>query len=292
MKITVTGSLGNISKPLAETLIQSGHDLTIITSNPDKVPAIEKLGAKAAVGSVENVEFLTQAFEGADAIYTMVPPSFAAINYRSYIAGIGQNYANAIKASGVSRVVNLSSIGAHLPSGTGPIAGIHDVEQLFNALENVAVKHIRAAFFYVNFYGNGDMIKHAGIIGANYGAQDTLIMVHPADIADAIAEELQQPISGKSVRYISSDERTLQEVATVLGNAIGKPDLNWVEFTDEQAFKGMIDGHLPEEIAKNYVEMGTAIRSKVLWEDYRSLNISPTGKIKLEEFAEEFAKQF
>ncbi|MES2454137.1 MAG: NAD(P)H-binding protein [Bacteroidota bacterium] len=292
MKITVTGSLGNISKPLAETLIQSGHDLTIITSNPDKVPAIEKLGAKAAVGSVENVEFLTQAFEGADAIYTMVPPSFAAINYRSYIAGIGQNYANAIKASGVSRVVNLSSIGAHLPSGTGPIAGIHDVEQLFNALENVAVKHIRAAFFYVNFYGNVDMIKHAGIIGANYGAQDTLIMVHPADIADAIAEELQQPISGKSVRYISSDERTLQEVATVLGNAIGKPDLNWVEFTDEQAFKGMIDGHLPEEIAKNYVEMGTAIRSKVLWEDYRSLNISPTGKIKLEEFAEKFAKQF
>jgi len=292
MKITVTGSLGNISKPLAETLIQSGHDLTIITSNPDKVPAIEKLGAKAAVGSVENVEFLTRAFEGADAVYTMVPPSFTAPDYRTYIAQIGQNYAHAIQAAGVSQVVNLSSIGAHLTSGTGPIAGIHDVEQLFNALENVAVKHIRAAFFYVNFYGNVDMIKHAGIIGANYGPQDTLIMVHPADIANVIAEEIQQTNSGKSVRYISSDERTLQEVATVLGNAIGKPELNWVEFTNEQALQGMIDGHLPEEIAKNYVEMGTAIRSKILWEDYRSSAIAPTGKTKLEDFAREFSKQF
>jgi uncharacterized protein YbjT (DUF2867 family) len=292
MKYTLTGSLGNIGKPLAQILIAANHEVTIITSNPDRAKEIEELGAKAAVGSIDDVAFLTTAFSDADAIYTMVPPNFAADNYRAYIAQIGQNYAEAIKASGVGQVVNLSSIGAHLPSGTGPIAGIHDVEQLFSALDQVAIKHVRAAFFYTNFYGNADMIRHAGIIGANYGPQDTLIMVHPADIATAIAQEIQKPIEGKSIRYISSDERTLQEVATVLGTALGKPELPWIEFTDDQALQGMIDGHLPQEVAKVYVEMGTAIRSAILWEDYRLLNESPAGKIKLEEFATEFAKSF
>jgi uncharacterized protein YbjT (DUF2867 family) len=292
MKITLTGSLGNTNKPLAEILIGAEHEVTVITSNAEKVEQIETLGAKAAVGSIEDVAFLTAAFSGADAVYTMVPPNYAAADYRKYMSEIGQKYAAAITASGVKQVVNLSSIGAHLPDGTGPIAGIHDVENIFSTLEDVAIKHVRAAFFYTNFYANTDMIKHAGIIGANYGGGDKLIMVHPADIATAIAEEIQKPISGKTIRYISSDERTLNEVAAILGNAVGKPDLPWVEFTDEQALKGMIEGHLPDEIAKMYVEMGTAIKSRILWEDYESRDEHPAGKIKLEQFAKEFAAGF
>jgi hypothetical protein len=65
-----------------------------------------------------------------------------------------------------------------------------------------------------------------------------------------------------------------------------------VEFSDEQALQGMIEGHLPEEIAKKYVEMGTAIRSKILWEDYEAKNEHPAGKIRLEEFALDFAAGF
>jgi uncharacterized protein YbjT (DUF2867 family) len=292
MKFTLTGSLGNISKPLAEILTAAGHEVTIITSSAERVKDIEALGAKAAVGSITDVAFLTTVFSGADAVYTMVPPNYAPGDYRKYMAGIGQNYASAITASGVKQVVNLSSIGAHLPSGTGPIAGIHDVENIYSTLDDVAVKHIRAAFFYTNFYANTDMIKHAGIIGSNYGGDDKLIMVHPADIAAAIAGEIQKPISGKTIRYISSDERTLNEAAAVLGAAIGKPDLPWVEFTDDQALNGMIEAHLPEDIAKVYVEMGTAIRSKILWEDYEARGERPAGKIKLEDFAKEFASGF
>lgn len=71
MKITVTGSLGNISKPLAETLVKAGHEVTIVSSSEDKRQAIESLGAKAAIGSVGDAVFLTQAFTGADAVYTM-----------------------------------------------------------------------------------------------------------------------------------------------------------------------------------------------------------------------------
>jgi len=292
MKITITGSLGNISKPLTKQLIKAGHQLTIISSNAEKVTAIEALGATAAIGLVTDVDFLTKAFTGADAVYTMVPPNFGASNYREYVGSIGKNYAEAVAKAGVSRVVNLSSIGAHLNAGTGPIAGNHDVELELNKLSNVAVKHLRAPFFYVNFLSNIDMIRHMGILGANYPATARLIMVHPEDIAAVAAEELQQEFTGKSVRYLVSDDRTLGPIATVLGTAIGKPELPWVEFTDEQALNGMLQNGLPPEIARNFVEMGTAIRSGILWGDYDQNPPKVKGSINLEAFAEEFADRF
>ncbi|WP_367866265.1 NAD(P)H-binding protein [Pedobacter sp. WC2423] len=291
MKITITGSLGNISKPLAGILVSAGHQVTVISSNADKIKAIEDLGAAAAIGSVDDTDFLTRAFTGADAIYTMCPTNYAATDFRSFMNTVGQNYAAAIRASGVTQVVNLSSIGAHLSAGTGPIKGLHDIEQIFNDLEGVSVKHMRPAYFYVNLYGSADMIRHAGIIGGNYGEATELVMVHPKDIALAVAEEIQQLFTGKSIRYVTSDVRTPAAVAKILGTAIGKPDLKWVEFTDEQAYDGMIQAGLPVELARNYVEMGNAINSGVLWEDFK-VNQPEFSAIKLEDFAKEFAAAF
>jgi uncharacterized protein YbjT (DUF2867 family) len=292
MKITLTGSLGNISKPLAKQLIDAGHQVTIISSNQDKITDIEALGATAAIGSVADVDFLTKSFTGANVVYTMVPPNFGASNYRQYVAGIGKNYSAAIHRSGVSRVVNLSSIGAHLDEGTGPIKGVHDVEIALNTLENVAIKHLRAPFFYINFYNNIDMIRNQGFLGTNYDSNTRLVMVHPEDIAAAAAEEIQHPFTGKSVRYLTSDDRTTGEIAAILGAAIGKPKLQWVEFTDEQALSGMIQGGVPKEMAKNFVEMGTAVRSGKLWEDYDLNKPVITSNRKLEAFAKEFADRF
>ena len=135
MKIIVTGSLGHISKPLAEKLIAEKHDVTVISSKTEKTEEIEALGAKAAIGSVEDVAFVTNTFKGADAVYTMVPPSFGAADWKQHIGKIGKNYALAIKAAGVKNVVNLSSIGAHMPDGCGPVSGLYFVEQALNALE-------------------------------------------------------------------------------------------------------------------------------------------------------------
>jgi uncharacterized protein YbjT (DUF2867 family) len=292
MKITITGSLGNISKPLATQLVKAGHQVTVISSSPDKAEAIKALGAMPAIGSVDDVAFLTEAFKGADAIYTMVPNNFGATQYRQYIGGVGKNYAEAIKASGVTKVVNLSSIGAHIDGGTGPISGIHDVEQTYSRLNGVAIKHLRPAFFYTNLLANIDMIKHLGFLGANYGDNSRLVLVHPNDIAIVAAEELQSDFTGTSIRYISSDDRATNEIASVLGAAIGKPDLKWVDFTDEQALQGIEQAGVPTEIARNYVEMGTAVRSAILWEDYDKHKPATFGKTKLEDFAVEFAGKF
>jgi uncharacterized protein YbjT (DUF2867 family) len=289
MKIIVTGSLGNISKPLTQALVAAGHQVVVISSNKDKTEAIEALGATAAIGSLEDADFLTGIFSGADAVYTMLPPGYAEPDYRGYFNRLAKIYADAITRSGVKRVVNLSSIGAHLPGGTGPIAGIYDVEQLFNTLEGVNIVHLRASFFYTNFFGNIDMIKHAGIIGGNYGENALLVMVDPADIAHIAAEELQKPFTGKSFRYVASDERTTSEIAAAIGKAIGKPQLPWVNFTDEQTFDGLQQAGLPVEISNKYVEMGTAVRSGILWEDYNAHKPIALQKTKLEDFAERFA---
>ncbi|MGF7074773.1 NmrA family NAD(P)-binding protein [Mucilaginibacter sp. 3215] len=289
MKIIVTGSTGNISKPLTQTLTAAGHNVTVISSNADKIAEIESLGAKAAIGSLADADFLTQTFTGADALYAMVPPNFGAESLRAYQNETGKSYAEAIKRSGIKKVVALSSIGAHLDNGVGPIKGIHDVEGILNGLDGVAVKFIRAPFFYINFFSNIPLIKHQGILGSNYPANTRLIMVHPKDIAAAVAEELQKDFTGKSVRYIVSDESTSGGVAAVLGEAIGNPNLPWIEFTDEQLAEGLSQAGVPPEMTRNFVEMGTAVKSGKIWEDYDKHRPASSGKVSLQDFAREFA---
>ncbi len=289
MKITLTGSLGNISKPLAEMLIKNGHEVTIISSDSKKQRVIEALGAKAAIGSVSDPAFLMGSFKGADAVYTMVPPNWGVSNYRQYIAETGKKYLEAIRASGVNRVVNLSSIGADLPGGTGPIAGLYDVEQALNTLNGVAVKHLRPAFFYINFFFDMGTIRNLGIMGNNYGEKTKLVMVHPTDIAVVAVQELQDSFEGKSYQYVASDTSEISEIVKILGTAIGKPELHWVQFSDKEAFAGMTSAGMSEAIAGTYVEMGNAIRSGILFEDFNRHKPAVWGTTKLADFAKEFA---
>jgi len=292
MKITITGSLGNISGPLAEKLVKAGHQVTVVSSSENKKGAIEALGATPAIGSVEDVEFLAGAFKGADVVYTMVPQQHDSDDYKAFIRKTAQNLADAVKASGVTQVVNLSSIGADLPSGTGPITGMHDAEGILNKLDGVSIKHLRPASFYYNYYANVGMIKHGGIIGANYPASTPLVLVHPKDISDVAFEEITSPFTGTSIRYIASDEKTAGEVAAIIGEAIGKPGLPWVEFTDEQSIGGMQQGGLSEDVAKNLTEMGNAAKSGVMFEDYYKHKPALSGR-KFEEFAKgEFAAAY
>jgi len=290
MKIIVTGSLGHISRPIVQKLSAANHDVTVISSNADRKAEIEALGAKAAIGSVSDLAFLTETFRDADVVYTMVPPTFAAADWKKHIAGIGKIYAQAIAAAGVKNVVNLSSIGAHMPDGCGPVSGLYHVEQALNALEGVNVKHLRPGFFYYNFLANIGMIKQMGIIGGNYGDGTKLVIADTTDIGEVAADELVNlSFTGKSVRYIVSDEKTTDEIATILGKAIGKPDLKWVNFSDEDTIGGMLQNGVPEGVAENYAEMGAAMRSGEMAAEYMVSRAATFGKTNLEAFAPVFA---
>ena len=291
MKYIIIGSLGNISKPLSQALVNAGHDVTIITSKKENAAPIESLGAKAAVGSVEDVDFLTKTFAGADAVYTMIPPNMSPTNWKSWIGSIGMNYAEAIKAAGVKHVVNLSSIGAHLPDGVGPVSGLHRAEEALNKLEDVNIKHLRPAYFYHNLFSNLHLIKNAGIMGGNFAIKENRFPItDPSDIASVAVEELLHlNFTGHSVRYIVSDEVSTDGIASEIGKAIGKPGLQWVPFTNEQAYDGMRQAGFPEEISKNYVEMGNAINTEIMNDDYWKNRPDTFGKTKLPDFAKVFA---
>ena len=127
-----------------------------------------------------------------------------------------------LKASGVKKVVNLSSVGADQADGIGPVSGLHLAEEALKSLNGVDIRHLRAGFFYTNFYSAIGMIRQAGIYGNNCGADAPVAMVHPRDIAAAAAEALLSlGFKGSSVRYVVSDERTSREITAVLGASIG-----------------------------------------------------------------------
>lgn len=135
------------------------------------------------------------------------------------------------------------------------------------------------------------MIKNAGFIGSVYGSDDKLALVSPKDIATAVAEELQLSANTKPIRYVSSDDRTCDEIATVLGKAIGKPDLEWYVLPKAQVLESLVKNGVPEHFASNLVELGEAIHSGVLREKFEQ-NLPEFGEVKLEDFARDFAKAF
>ena len=293
MKVIVTGSLGNISQPLTKELVQQGHAVTVISSKPDKKAAIEALGATAAIGSLEDGPFLVATFTGADAVYCMVPPNyFTEPDMPAYYRQIGGNYAQAIAQAGVKRVVNLSSMGAELAHGTGLIMGSHYVEGILNALTDVTLTHLRPTYFNYNLLGFVALIKAAGRIMANYGGDDPIVLVSPLDIAAAVADELATPATGHRVRYVASEERSAREIASILGTAIGKPDLAWEIISNEQMQSSLEANGVPPLLATHLVDMYASVHSGALFQDYYRHKPAVMGKVKMTDFAPEFAAAY
>ena len=271
MKIIVTGSLGNIGKPLTQELIQRGQSVIVISSKPEKQKDIEALGATSATGRLEDVKFLANAFKDADAVYCMIPFSFTELDQAGYMRRIANNYSQAIKQAEIKRVVVLSGWAADLLKD-------ENIESIFSELPNSSITIMRPASFYSNFYSSMDMIRGKGLIGAfltlrysglmalltgkrgllmgNYGGNDRTVFVSPKDIAEAVAEELMNPPTGKTkIRYVGSEEMTCNEAARIIGTAIGKPYLKWALISDKQMLQGLKMTNMPLQLAEQMVEM-------------------------------------
>lgn len=293
MKIVVTGSLGHISKPLTQELVEKGHSVTVISSKAERNIEIENIGANTAIGSIDDVHFLTATFKGADIVYLMEPPfNFFdhSIDVEAYWLNIAKSYVQATQQSGVTKVVHLSSIGGHTDKGVGMLATHHLVENILRKLPNVvSIKTMRPVGFYYNMFAFIHSIKTQDSIVQNYKASYKEPWVSPLDIASVIAEEIELPFDGRTIRYIASDELTSDEVAKILGEAIEKPDLEWIAIPDEQLLGGLLAAGFNPQIAKGLIEMNVARQGNgTLFDDYNQHK--PTlGKVKLRDFAKEFA---
>lgn len=305
MKIIVTGSLGNISKPLTEILVEQGHTVTVVSSDFKKQAAITALGATPAIGSISDTAFLTNTFKNADAVYAMIPLSYTEPDLGKYLHRMAQNYADSLKEAHTERIVLMSGWAANLVSG-------ENIEDVFEGLDT-SITIMRPASFYTNFYQSMDLIKGKGFMGkfltlrysglrallmgetgllmGNYGGDDRVVFVSPKDIADAVAEELSLHPEKRTIRYVGSEEMTCNEAAKVIGTAIGKPWLKWVLLSDKEMLQGLKMAKVPEKLAKTLVEMQAVMHSGKTLETFHR-NQPKMGKIKLADFAKEFAAAY
>ena len=290
MKYIITGSLGNISLPVTKNLVEAGHHVTVISSSEDKEAEITALGAAAAIGSLTDTAFLKTAFQDADVAYLMIPSSFSLTDYAKFQHEVADNYLVALQGSNIKHIVLLSSLGAQLRKGAGPIDALGYLEEKLLALPNVHLNFLRPSYFFSNLFSLAGMIKHAGIAGNNFGNTDEkLVLTHTDHIAEVATNALLNPADENRITNIANDERHPSEIAAILGKAVGKENTPWITFEDEDAYKGMLDAGLNESFATLYKEMGQALRSGQMQAEYWKNRPAELGSYKLEDFAKEFA---
>ena len=229
--IAVMGATGNTGKPIVEKLLKEGCKVRALGRSADKLKSLASQGAEALAGQASDAAYLDQSFAGAEAAYVLIPPSFNEPDFPAYQDRIGESIAGALQKSGVKHVVALSSLGAEHSAGTGPITGLHRLEERLRKIPGVNVLLLRAGYFFENHFGSLAMIKHQGSNGGAIPPDVPIAQIATKDIASAAAAALlKRDFSGIVVReLLGQRDLTLREATRILGAKIGKPDLQYVQ---------------------------------------------------------------
>lgn len=291
--IVVTAATGNIGKALSETLLSKGAKVRVVGRSADRLDALKNKGAETFVGSVDDATAMTKVFSGAEVVFALTPPNMAVKDFRAYQNQVGTALASAIAAAKVPNVVHLSSVGANLSQGVGPVNGLYDNEQRYNKLEGVNVLHLRPCYFMENLLFNVGMIKNMGMMGSPLKADLPLPMIATKDIAAAAARRiLALDFKGKSIQDLDGPrEYTMSEVTKILGAAIGKPDLKYVQFPYADAQKAMIGMGMSPDLASLFIEMNKGLNEGIMTPT-QPRSKETTTPTTLEEFSKTFAAAY
>lgn len=286
----ITGATGNTGKRIAEALLAEGERVRVVGRSAERLKSLADLGAEPFVASFDDAAALTRAFAGARAVYLMIPTSYGEADVRAYQNRVGRILSDAVSVTRVSYVVHLSSVGAHLSEGVGPIKGLHDQEQRLNGLAGMHVLHLRPTFFMENFLFNVDLIKQAGINGMPLRADLVIPMIATPDIAAVVTRRLLAlDFSGQTTQeLLGPRDISMADATRILGQAIGKPELPYVQFLYADAEKAMVGMGLSLDMARSFNEMYRAFNEGIVrpTEARSAANTTPTS---FEEFAKTFA---
>jgi uncharacterized protein YbjT (DUF2867 family) len=260
MTVTVLGATGKTGGAAAERLLAAGVKVRAVGRSADKLAAMKKRGADTIVADVGDAAALTEAMRGSDAAYLMIPGDYTKPDMLGQYARLSEGIARAVQDSGVRRAVLLSSLGAELSAGTGPIVGLRGVEERLRAIDGLALLILRAGYFYENAYGTLGLIKAQGINGGAIDPDVRMATIAAADIGGVAAEALRKgDFSGVVVReVIGPRDLTMPEATGLLGKAIGKPDLPYVRFPDEGFVAGLESAGFSADAARLMLEMQQA----------------------------------
>ena len=258
----ILGASGNTGSIIADSLLSKGKKVRVVGRDAGRLQRFVRKGAEAFTGDVSDAVALTKAFSGARAAYLLLPP----ITSREDQERESDAIAKAAKDSGLRYAVYLSSYGAHVPEGTGPVTGLHSSEQKLNAISGLNVLHLRAAYFMENNLAAIGMIQGMGIFGHALLPDLKMPMIATPDVGDYAAQRLVAlDFSGKQTRELLGErDLSMTEATAAIARGIGKPDLRYEQFSYDQMQQGLEQMGMPPKKAAVYIEMFQAINEGVL----------------------------
>ena len=290
----VIGATGKTGSAAVDELLARGQKVRAVTHNAEHSKALKEKGAEPFVGSVVDADAMTKALSDAEAVYILIPPNFNPPGgLRAYQNDVANTLATAVERAGVRYAVLLSSLGAEHNEGTGPVKGLHDLEQRFNNLKDVNVLALRPTFFMENTLGSIPLIEKMGINGGVVKPDLPVAMIASHDVGVYAARRMiARDFSGKSFQdLLGPRDITWNEVTRIIGEAIGQPNLKYRQFSSEDAINGMVSMGVPRPFAEAFAELARAANEGLIKpsEPRSPKNSTPTT---FEEFSETFAAAF
>ena len=276
----VLGASGNTGHVVANNLLARGQKVRVVGRNAAHLQALTAKGAEPFIADVSDTGALAKAFHQADSAYVMIPPNPASNDPLGYSSRVGDAIAAAVRNAGIKNVVALSSIGADKTTGTGPVLGLYNLEQKLNQVSGANVLHLRPGYFMENTLPQVNAIRQMGVVVTPLRADLKLAMIATRDIGAAAADALLKPdFQGKQTReLLGQRDLTYSEVAAIIGKAIGKPDLKYVQAPDDQFRAVLVQMGMSEQFARLLLEMIAALNSGYMraLEPRTSQNTTPT----------------
>ena len=276
----VLGASGNTGHVVANNLLARGQKVRVVGRNAAHLQALTAKGAEPFIADVSDTDALAKAFHQADSAYVMIPPNPASNDPLGYSSRVGDEIAAAVRNAGIKNVVALSSIGADKTTGTGPVLGLYNLEQKLNQISGANVLHLRAGYFMENTLPQVNAIRQMGVVVTPLRADLKLAMIATRDIGAAAADALLKPdFQGKQTReLLGQRDLTYTEVAAIIGKAIGKPDLKYVQAPDDQFRAVLVQMGMSEQFARLLLEMIGSLNSGYMraLEPRTPVNTTPT----------------
>jgi uncharacterized protein YbjT (DUF2867 family) len=262
--IAVVGATGHTGKVVAETLLAAGEKVRVIGRTPDKLHTFTSKGAEAFAGNVLDPEAMTNAFAGTDAVYVLIPPDLKAPKARAYQRDATESLATALQRAGAKYAVALSSVGAQLATGAGPVSGLHDYEQRLAAVPGLNTLFLRAGFFMENLLSSVNIYRTMNLFGGLVKGDVPLPMIASRDIGPRAADALKsRDFTGHQTQeLLGQRDVTMEEAATIFGAAIGKPGLGYMRAPAAMAKPSLMQGGMSADTADGLIEMSKAISER------------------------------
>lgn len=259
----ILGATGHTGGIVAETLLARQQKVRVVGRSKERLSRFTSRGAEAFAADVTDSAALSQAFQGARAVYALIPPNLSSNNVRAYEDQVVESIAKALEAAKVTHVVALSSFGADKSEKTGPVLGLHVMEERFKKIPHLNVLNIRAGYFMENLLPQVDAIKMFGMMAGPVDADVPLPLIATRDIGAFAAQALLDlNFTGQQTHeLLGQRDVAYTEVAHIIGTAIGKPALAYIQLPPEQVIQAVTQMGMSKDMASLLVEMAESLNT-------------------------------